>query len=73
MALCLAEGGDSDRLLRLTCHHVLIGSTEANIYYASHPSSPRKDVIVLGTRAFDDVLDTVPSNPEPDSIVDAIS
>jgi len=59
MALYLAEGGDSERLLGLTCRHVLIGSAEANVDYASHPSGPRKNVIVLGTRAFDNVLDSI--------------
>ena len=32
--LYLAEGGDSNNLLGLSCRHVLIGSKEANIDYA---------------------------------------
>jgi hypothetical protein len=57
MALYLAEGGDSDRLLGLTCRHVLFGSTEANVDYARR--APRKDVLLLGTRAFDSLVNSI--------------
>ncbi len=40
MALYLAEGGESDRLLGLSCRHVLIGDKEANVDYVCHPSQP---------------------------------
>ena len=59
MALYLAEGGDSDRLLGLTCRHVLIGSSEANVDYSRHPSRPRKDVLLLGERAFGNLVDCI--------------
>ncbi|KAL5480421.1 hypothetical protein ACEPAI_1691 [Sanghuangporus weigelae] len=37
MALCLAEGGDSNRLLGLSCRHVLISSNDTNVDYVYHP------------------------------------
>jgi hypothetical protein len=59
MALYLAEGGDSDKLLGVTYRHVLMGSTGANVDYARHPSRPRKDVLLLGERAFGDVIGSI--------------
>ena len=59
MALYLAEGGGSDRLLGLSCRHVLIGSREANVDYVRHPSRPVKDVLLLGRRGFTDLVDSI--------------
>jgi hypothetical protein len=59
MALYLAEGGGSDNLLGLSCRHVLIGSKEANIDYVRHPSRPAKDVLLLGKRAFTNLVDSI--------------
>ncbi|KAG8906563.1 hypothetical protein FRB99_006677 [Tulasnella sp. 403] len=59
MALYLAEGGGSDRLLGLSCRHVLFGSNEANVDYVRHHSRPRKDVLLLGTRAFNNLVDSI--------------
>ena len=59
MALYLAEGGSSNNLLGLTCRHVLIGPKEANIDYICHPSRPSKDVLLLGRRAFNDLVDSI--------------
>ena len=59
MAFYLAEGGDSDRLLGLSCRHVLIGSREANVDYVRHPSRPVKDVLLLGRRGFTDLADSI--------------
>ena len=59
MALYLAEGGDSDNLLGLSCRHVLIGSKEANIDYVCHPSAPSRDVLLLGKRAFTNLVDSI--------------
>jgi hypothetical protein len=59
MALYLAEGGGSDRLLGLSCRHVLIGSKEANVDYVHHPSRPPKDVLLLGKRAFTNLVDSI--------------
>lgn len=39
MAIYLAEGGGSDRLLGLSCRHVLIGSQEGNLDYSYHPGA----------------------------------
>ncbi|KAF8799280.1 hypothetical protein BYT27DRAFT_7221909 [Phlegmacium glaucopus] len=59
MALYLAEGGDNNRLLGLSCRHVLIGSKEANIDYVHHPSVPPKDVLLLGKRAFTNLINSI--------------
>ncbi|THH10642.1 hypothetical protein EW146_g8312 [Bondarzewia mesenterica] len=59
MAIYLAEGGSSDRLLGLSCRHVLIGSQEGNLDYSHHPSAPAKDVLLLGKRAYADVVDSI--------------
>ncbi|KAK0213851.1 hypothetical protein IW262DRAFT_1411917 [Armillaria fumosa] len=59
MALYLAEGGGSDRLLGLSCRHVLIGSKEANVDYVRNPSAPPKDVLLLGKRAFTNLVDSI--------------
>jgi hypothetical protein len=59
MALYLAEGGGSDRLLGLSCHHVLIGSQEANVDYVHHPSRPSKDILLLSKRAFSNLVDSI--------------
>ena len=59
MALYLAEGRDSNNLLGLTCRHVLIGPKEANIDFVRRPSGRSNDVILLGNRAFNNLLDTI--------------
>lgn len=59
MALYLAEGGGSDNLLGLTCRHVLIGSNKANVDYVRHPSRPPEDVLLLGKRAFTNLVDSI--------------
>ncbi len=59
MSLYLAEGGGSDRLLGLSCRHVLIGSKEANVDYVRHPSRPSKEVLLLGRRAFTNFVDSI--------------
>lgn len=59
MALYLAEGGGSDRLLGLSCRHVLIGSQEGNLDYSYHPSTPTKDVFLLSKRAYANVVDSI--------------
>ena len=59
MALYLAEGRDSNNLLGLTCRHVLIGPKEANIDFVRRPGGRSNDVILLGKRAFNNLLDTI--------------
>ena len=59
MALYLAEGGGSDRLLGLSCRHVLIGSKEANIDYVHHPSGAPKDVVLLSRGDFFNLFDSI--------------
>jgi hypothetical protein len=52
--LYLAEGGGSERLLLVTARHVLFPPNESpNIDYAStNTGAPRRDVLLLGTKAF---------------------
>jgi hypothetical protein len=61
MALYFAEGGNSDNVLGLTCHHVLFKTDEANNddYVFADAGAPRKYVQLLGTRAFDKLLDSI--------------
>lgn len=59
MAIYIAEGGGSDRLLGLSCRHVLIESQGGNFDYSYHPSVPAKDVLLLGKRAYADVVDSI--------------
>ncbi|KAF8552333.1 hypothetical protein OG21DRAFT_1535374 [Imleria badia] len=58
MAVYIAEGGDNDRLLGLTCRHVLISSKDTNVDYVYHPSAPTRDVL-LGKRAFNNLVDSI--------------
>ncbi|KAG9080475.1 hypothetical protein FRC06_006532 [Ceratobasidium sp. 370] len=59
MALYLAKGGGSNRLLGLSCRHVLLGPEEGNFDYSYHPGAPVKDVLLLGKRAYTDVVDSI--------------
>ena len=59
MALYLAEGGGSNRFLGLSCRHVLIGSQKGNLDYSYHPRAPAKNVLLLGKRAYADVVDSI--------------
>ncbi|KAH9933544.1 hypothetical protein B0H21DRAFT_825804 [Amylocystis lapponica] len=62
MGLYFAEGGTSDKVLGLTCHHVLFktdATTNDSYVLASNASARRKDVQLLGTRAFDKLLDSI--------------
>ncbi|KAF4573394.1 hypothetical protein EYR36_007908 [Pleurotus pulmonarius] len=55
MALFLAEEGSSDdRLLGLTCRHVLFDNTESNSDYRPHPDAPDKNVTLLSQKGYDD-------------------
>jgi hypothetical protein len=59
MAVYLTKGGMSNRLLGLSCHHVLIGPTKANIDYIHQPNRPPRDVLLLGRRAFTDLSNSI--------------
>ncbi|KAI0311475.1 hypothetical protein OF83DRAFT_1068738 [Amylostereum chailletii] len=61
MALYFAEGGNSDKVLGLTCHHVLFntdGATNDDYVFAG-TDAPRQYVQLLDTRAFDKLLDSI--------------
>jgi hypothetical protein len=59
MGLYLAEGGESDSLLGLTCNHVLLNSSEGHVDYVYHPSAPAKNVVLLGRKAYDKLAGSV--------------
>ncbi|KAF8839846.1 hypothetical protein BDN67DRAFT_990623 [Paxillus ammoniavirescens] len=61
MALSFAEGGDSNKVLGLTCHHVLFktGGTTNNNYLFAGTGAPHQYVQLLGTRAFDKLLASI--------------
>jgi hypothetical protein len=59
MAIYLTEGGGSDELLGLTCRHVLISSKDTNVDYVYHPSGPARGVVLLGRRAFTNLVDSI--------------
>ncbi|KXN93289.1 hypothetical protein AN958_00213, partial [Leucoagaricus sp. SymC.cos] len=61
MAVYFAEGGESTKTLALTCHHVVL-KVDANTnddYTFWGTGAPRKNVQLLGTRAFDRLLDSI--------------
>ena len=59
MALYLVEGGDSEKLLGLSCRHVLIASEDANINYHYHKSASAQDVLLLSKKAVIDFIDSI--------------
>lgn len=59
MAIYIAKGGDSDRLLGLTCRHVLISAKDTNVDYVYHPSAPKRDVFLLGKSAFNNLVNSI--------------
>lgn len=62
MGLYFAEGGKSDKVLGLTCHHVLFktdAATNDSYVLANNASAHREYVQLLGTRAFDKLLDSI--------------
>ena len=59
MALYLAEGGESNRLLGLTCNHVLFNSVEGRVNYAYHPGLPAKSVVLLGRKGYAKLAESV--------------
>ncbi|KAG8729944.1 hypothetical protein FRC10_003284 [Ceratobasidium sp. 414] len=60
-ALYFAEGGNSKKVLGLTCRHVLLETDKANNvgYVFGAGGAPRKYVQLLGTRAFDKLLGSI--------------
>jgi hypothetical protein len=61
MGLYFAEGGSSDRVLGLTCHHVLFKTDENTNepYVFSGTGAPRKNVQLLGLRRFERLLEDI--------------
>lgn len=56
----LAEGGDSKKVLLVTARHVLFPPDEPNVNYPyTSAGAPRRNVLLLGTKAFKDFLDSI--------------
>jgi hypothetical protein len=56
----LAEGGDSKKVLLVTARHILFPPDDGNLDYArTNTSIPRRNVLLLGTKAFDNFLDSI--------------
>ncbi|KAF9000052.1 hypothetical protein BDZ89DRAFT_1027699 [Hymenopellis radicata] len=58
MALYFVEGGDSNKVLGLTCHHVLFETDDEYVLAHDHDAS-RRHVQLLGTDAFNDLLSSI--------------
>lgn len=59
MGVYIAEGGDGGRLLGLTCCHILILSKNINIDYIYHPIAFTKDILLLGKRPFNNLINSI--------------
>ncbi|KAG5634416.1 hypothetical protein H0H81_002073, partial [Sphagnurus paluster] len=59
--LYLAEGGGSQKVLLVTARHVLFPPSEGfHVDYArTNDSAPRRDVFLLGTRAYDNLIESI--------------
>ena len=57
----LAEGGCSKKVLLVTARHVLFPPNDGpNVGYAhTNNSAPRRNVLLLGTKAFDNLVDSI--------------
>ncbi|KAI0247212.1 hypothetical protein BJV78DRAFT_953540 [Lactifluus subvellereus] len=57
----LAEGGDSKKVLLVTARHVLFPPDNGpHVNYAhTNTSAPRRNVLLLGTKAFNNFLDSI--------------
>ncbi|KJA21087.1 hypothetical protein HYPSUDRAFT_203275 [Hypholoma sublateritium FD-334 SS-4] len=60
MGLYFAEGGSSDKVLGLTCHHVLFKTDDnTNPYVFSGADAPRKNVQLLSLSRFERLLEDI--------------
>jgi hypothetical protein len=50
---------DGDDLYGVTARHVLFPADEDNSDYAYNPSRPRKEVLLMGTKTWNDYLKSV--------------
>lgn len=57
--MCLYLNDGSGRLLGLTCRHVVFSDKEANDNYTYHKSGPRRNVHLLGDRAYQKLIDSI--------------
>jgi len=61
VAVYFAEGGESTKTLALTCHHVVlkVDASHNDDYTLRGAGAPRKHVQLLGTRAFDKLIESI--------------
>jgi len=59
MALYLAEGGEKDGILGLSCRHVLVPSSEPNVPIGARDGGLSRDILVLGKVAFNNFLESI--------------
>ena len=57
--MCLYLNDGSGRLLGLTCRHVVFSDKEPNDNYMYHKSGPRRNVHLLGDRAYQRLVDSI--------------
>lgn len=57
MSLYLNDG--HGKLLGLSCRHVLLGAHEGNLDYEYHYYAPPKNIVHLGKRAFDELVESI--------------
>lgn len=59
MCLYLNEGGDSGRLLGVTCRHVLFEPSEPNRDYVHDPNAPCRNVHLLGQKSYNTLVASI--------------
>ncbi|EGN92456.1 hypothetical protein SERLA73DRAFT_191106 [Serpula lacrymans var. lacrymans S7.3] len=69
MAVYLAEGGKDNRLLGLSCRHVLISPEEPNTPVTWRPNAPSRDVLLLSGCAFNKFVDFIKLKARKDGII----
>ncbi|RDB24643.1 hypothetical protein Hypma_008248 [Hypsizygus marmoreus] len=57
--LYIAEDGDSEKVLLITARHVLFPQNEPNVAYPRANTRAPHRVLLLGTKAFDNLLDSI--------------
>ncbi|EIW74633.1 hypothetical protein CONPUDRAFT_140422 [Coniophora puteana RWD-64-598 SS2] len=59
--LYLCEGGESDRIFLLTARHVVLPPSQYSneLYHSKDNSMPRREVVHLGSRAFQNALEAI--------------
>ena len=59
MTIYIAEGGQSNRVLGLTCRHMLFLINKNTSYHHETVSAPARTIQLLGTKAFNNLLTSI--------------